>query len=439
MDAPKPRPASYYYRRCFILHLILEPWTLPQGILPSKFTSFFQRRSRRSSQKSDDQGSKGTLFFAYVRFLLVLSAWLAVLYIACDHYGILKTIPGFNGKNIVGLLDDKANYGIFLWMILGMALLLLVLRKLDAALLSFLIIIDCAQDPKEFDRLVSEVEHAREFIAIRTRGARWLYGLLMATSTCLVLWYALAMALLHKHTAHSWALEPEAFPAVFVLAQPWAYFWVTVVFAHFIWFTFCIIYFVFWRISVYASRKKVFVPPVSTDERGGLRAIAELVFMVVVLSSGGIMIVIGWHLVFEEIDAHVRFVINLYVAILILLYVLPIWYLKTALKYSRERHLATWGALLAAVYSGLAGSATLPPKPESPSAGIEAIKTNLPFVETAALENIYARVEKMPRSPVPVFVNILATLYLSTPLIPTMLTAIKGQVGQFMRALFGLS
>ena len=93
----------------------------------------------------------------------------------------------------------------------------------------------------------------------------------------------------------------------------------------------------------------------SVDERGGLRSIGELVFMVMLLSSGGMAIVIGWHMVFEEIDADVRFVINLYAVILILLYVLPIWYLKTALRHSREIHLATWGAILATAYSAVVG------------------------------------------------------------------------------------
>ena len=118
------------------------------------------------------------------------------------------------------------------------------------------------------------------------------------------------MAVLERSTAHSWALEPFEFPAVFVVALPWAYFWVTVVFVHFIWFIFCIIYFVFWRVSVYASRKRIVVPPISVDERGGLRSIGELVFMVMLLSSGGLMIVVGWHMIFKEPDADVRFVIT---------------------------------------------------------------------------------------------------------------------------------
>ena len=177
----------------------------------------------------------------------MLSAWLGVLYIACNSYGILKTKNSALKPEIeiVGLLNDQANYGICLWMVVGMALLLLILRKLDAVLLSFLNIIDCSNDPKELDRLKSEVEHARQFISINTPWARRLYRLLLLVATCLVLWYASAMALLGRHTAHSWALEPVEFPAIFAIALPWTYFWVTVVFAHFIWFVFCIIYFVF--------------------------------------------------------------------------------------------------------------------------------------------------------------------------------------------------
>ena len=71
VDALRPRPASYYYERCFILHFILEPWSF---ILPPKLKGFFQKRSRKSADKSEDQESKSKLFFAYVRFLLVLTA-----------------------------------------------------------------------------------------------------------------------------------------------------------------------------------------------------------------------------------------------------------------------------------------------------------------------------------------------------------------------------
>jgi hypothetical protein len=248
------------------------------------------------------------------------------------------------------------------------------------------------------------------------------------------------MALLGRHTAHSWALEPFEFPAVFVIALPWAYFWVTVVFAHFIWFIFCIIYFVFWRVSVYASRRRIVVPPISVDERGGLRSIGELVFMVMLLSSGGLMIVVGWHMIFKEPDADVRFVIHLYAVILILLYVLPIWYLRTALKYSRDRHLAAWGALFGAACASMVGAASFQDnKPHVATADPEMIiKTNRPLEEIASIENIYARVEKMPQSPVSMFRNIFATIYLSTPFISVPLYIFKIiKDGSYVGTIFG--
>jgi hypothetical protein len=443
MESLKPRAASYYYKRCIILHLILEPWFFPRELLPRKIQNFLQKKSKKNIESPDDHETKAELFFAYVRFLLVLSAWLAVLFIACDHFGILKTI-GKDKEEIVGFLADWANFGICLWMVVGMALLLLILRKLDAVLLNFLNIIDCSNDAREFDRLKSEVEHARQFICINTPWARRLYRLLMLVSTGLVLWYALAMPLLGRHTAHSWALEPVKFPGVFVIAQPWAYFWVTVVFAHFIWFIFCIIYFVFWRISVYASRKRIIVPPISVDERGGLRSIGELVFMVMLLSSGGLMIVVGWHLIFQEPDANVRFVIRLYAMILIFLYVLPIWYLKTALKYSRDRHLAAWGGLFVAACSSMVGAASFQDTKQDVARAdpeIVIIKTS-PLQEIASIENIYTRVEKMPRSPVSMFLNIVATIYLATPFISAPLYAFnipkRGSVLAWLAHAFGL-
>ena len=411
----------------FYSEFILDPWfSFPRKLLPRKMENFLQKKSKKNID--DDHETRRKLFFAYFRFLLVLSAWFGVLYIACNHYEILRTNE--SNPEVVGLLDDDANYGICLWMVFGMALLLLILRKLDAVLLNFLNIIDCSNDAKEFDakefdRLKSEVEHARQFISINTPWARRLYRILWVTAAGLVLWYAFAMALLGRHNAHSWALEPTKFPEVFVIAQPWAFFWVAVVFAHFIWFTFCIIYFVFWRVSVYASQRIV-VPPISVDERGGLRSIGELVFMVMLLSSGGLMIVVGWHMIFEEPDADVRFVINLYAIILILLYALPIWYLRTALKYSRDRHLAAWGALFAAACSSMVGSASFQDTKPIVARGDPAIVIQTsPFEQIASIENIYARVEKMPRWPVSMFLNIVATIYLSTPFISAPLTVFK--------------
>lgn len=72
-------------------------------------------------------------------------------------------------------------------MVVGMALLLVILRKLDAVLLNFLNIIDCSNDAKEVDRLKSEVEHARQFISMNTPWALRLYRFLLLVATCLVL------------------------------------------------------------------------------------------------------------------------------------------------------------------------------------------------------------------------------------------------------------
>ncbi len=387
-----PWPIHYYYENCFFLGRILG-------------RSKAKKTARMPDAASDEVQPVWPILRAWARFSIVLASFLAVLYYLCSGYDLLYT-KGDDKDKIVGLLNDYVNYGICTWALFGMPVFLFMLRKLDAVLVRMPEMIDTTKDPNRRRELIADIEGIRNFISIRDRQAKWCYYAFFAMSVGLVAGFAAAMPLLHYTGAKSWALAPDEYFVVFVVAQPWAFFWCAVVFAHYVWFLFCIVGIVFWRVSRYAHQRQILIPPISVDERGGLRSMGELVFLVMLLASGGLLIAVTWPRIFN-VDPPIWGLIYLYAFVLSCLYLVPIWYLHVAMKHARTRHLIGLGIMFTAAYMALMNSTS-----EGNVALTTADDTSAdPLVtRVSALEGIYARTEQMPTWPVSMLRNIVAAL-----------------------------
>jgi len=392
---------SYYYENLRILGWILGS----------------QRKARSKRKAGDASASEQTpweLFRAWGRFTVILAIFISLLYAACRISNILKT----HGA-VVGFLDDYVNYGIWMWMFAGMPIFLLTIRRLDSVLVSMPGMIDAGKDPKGLDALIKEAIGIREFISVRTPRARLLYNMLFCLGIALNLVYAAAIPLLEPWIGpkeQSWALRPYQYPLPFLLAQPWAFFWCTVVFVHYVWLIFSIILVLFRKIYVYGRQNRIVVTPLAVDERGGLRALGELVLLVMLLASGGLFIAVTWSYIFEP-NAHTRGLVILYSVILACLYLLPIWFLHTAMKNARKIQLVGISILFAAPYLALLKSVN--PGDIDP-ASVSGADSDRLASRASDISRIFAHVDGMPKWPVGMFTNILGTAVPALPFFAAM-------------------
>jgi hypothetical protein len=401
---PDPRPPHWYYRNFYILGFILG-------------------YPRRAFEVAGGTTRRWSLVRSWARFSTVLTIFLITIYAVCRESGILRTRNG-----VVGLLDDYVMFGVCTWLFLGIPIFLMMIQRLDTVLVAMPALIDTGGSPEARRALVGDIENMRNIISVRHPTAKVYYHILLAIGLALNGVYAFAMPFFRDEWERSWALMPADYPLTFAIAQPWAVFWCTIVFAHYVWLIFAVICTVFLRIYRFGKLRKIVVAPVAIDERGGLRSIGELVFLTMLLSSGGLLISVTWAIVFPNYKGPAFGLMALYSAVLAGLYLIPMWFLHSALKNARRSQLASISLLFTSAYFALINSA-------NESSGTETLTDS----QNAALASqvsdmsvVYGRVEGMPKWPVSILMNMTASFVTALPFIMPDLRPILHRISDYV-------
>lgn len=389
-----------------------------------------------------------TLFRAWLRFCAVLAAWILLLGFLSAYFGIERTVQSELGDyKIVGYFNDGVMVAFCLWLLAGVAVLLVSMRKFDGALIATyrMIRVPEDEDKEKFrGKLLSEIKEHREYVSLRTKKSRWHYlsfllfgvGLVLAGNTTTP-WF--------DTSAQSWAIAPRDFFWMWFLSNFWAFFYIVFVFGNMFWFIYCGIRFTLFPVSSRAKKRKVQIPIISDDGKGGVKVISELAFYLMLLPSGGVAVIVGWQLTFGEIGNTVKVFIAIYAVLLALMYFVPLCYLRKAMKESKEAYLQSFQKLLSPAFSDIVAIANSNASHANYFPAVNSGAGPLPLSEVSWLSDIYRRVESMSTNPAGKLLSIASLIVSTSPTIAisNLVTlrladkdAVFSEISNFFQALF---